>query len=372
MSYRAKKILTAILFLFFGIMVFSKSIRSFFADDTMKLITQHKDKIDTVGAKYKSYVTRKIDEARKMFDELDDGMSQYKYNSQIREDKHFWETKRLGDLEYKNLRNQYLDIFAREEQKLEKVKKTLIEEGITKTDFIKDERYRRAIVYAFEQIGFMFSTHNVKFFTDCDYFGRGKTYGRYEPCNDHRNHKSKQYFDDEDVVKTLSSINQLKKEMGNAFLISDERERVNRITVLHNNISSIYFTEVEGDNEIRLARYATENAAKALLPYKRFIFEILNAQRKLNNKIEIEEFFMSALKRSCVNGYMDNRYISGEKSIKDAIIFCEDWLKDHKNSGSSDRVIGDRIYHSLDYYLSGKTLIKFLESYKDFGVNDNE
>ena len=83
MSYRAKKILTVILFLFFGTMVFSKSMRSFFADDTMKLITEHKDKIDTVGAKHKSYVTRKIDEARKMFDELDDGMSQYKYNSQI-------------------------------------------------------------------------------------------------------------------------------------------------------------------------------------------------------------------------------------------------------------------------------------------------
>jgi 23S rRNA maturation mini-RNase III len=83
MSYRAKKILTAILFLFFGTMVFSKSIRSFFADDTMKLITQHKNKIDTVGAKHKSYVTRKIDEARKMFDELDDGMSQHKYSTNI-------------------------------------------------------------------------------------------------------------------------------------------------------------------------------------------------------------------------------------------------------------------------------------------------
>jgi hypothetical protein len=363
MSYRAKKILTVILFLFFGTMVFSKSIRSFFADDTMKLITEHKDKIDTVGTKHKSYVTRKIDEARKIFDELDDGMSQYKYNSQIREDKHFWETKRLGDLEYKNLRNQYLDIFAREEQKLEKVKKTLIEEGITKTDFIKDERYRRAIVYAFEQIGFIFSTHNVKFFTDCDYFGRGKTYGRYEPCNDHRNHKSKQYFDDEDVVKTLSSINQLKKEMGNAFLISDERERVNRITVLHNNISSIYFTEVEGDNEIRLARYATENAAKALLPYKGFIFEMLNAQRRIN-KSEAEEI----LKKLAFDRCFDEKI----RFFKTPSLFKESPEKKAENACQGSVFNQPHKYYHLDHYISGKTLIKFLESYKDFGVNENE
>jgi len=103
MSYKAKKILTVILFLFFGVVIFSKSMRVFFADDTMKLITQHKEKIDTIGAKHKSYVTKKIDEARKRFDELSDGMSQYKYNSQIKDDKDFWETKRLGDLEYKNL-----------------------------------------------------------------------------------------------------------------------------------------------------------------------------------------------------------------------------------------------------------------------------
>ncbi|WHA05671.1 hypothetical protein N3Z17_07470 (plasmid) [Candidatus Bandiella numerosa] len=372
MSYKAKKILTVILFLFLGTMVFSKSIRSFFADDTMKLITEHKEKIGTVGAKHKSYVTRKIDEARKMFDELDDGMSQYKYGNKIMKDENIWEAKRVGDIEYKNIRNQYLNIFRKEAQQLEKVKNTLRDEGITETDFIQDERYRKAIVYAFEQIGFMFSSHAVRFFTECDQFEADS--GRYTnpQCDTFYNHISKKYFDSGYVSEKLNYLTQLKKEMGNAFLISDERERVNRITVLHNNITSVYFTEVEEDNEIRLARYATENAAKALLPYKRFIFEILNAQRKLNNKIEIEEFFMSALKRSCVNGYMDNRYISGEKSIKDAIIFCEDWLKDHKNSGSSDRVIGDRIYHSLDYYLSGKTLIKFLESYKDFGVNDNE
>ncbi len=364
MSYRAKKILTVILFLFFGTMVFSKSIRSFFADDTMKLITEHKDKIDTVGAKHKSYVTRKIDEARKMFDELDDGMSQYKYNSQIREDKHFWETKRLGDLEYKNLRNQYLDIFAREEQKLEKVKKTLIEEGIAETNFIKDERYRRAIVYAFEQIGFMFSTHNVKFFTDCDYFGRGKTYGRYEPCNDHRNHKSKQYFDDEDVVKTLSSINQLKRELGNAFLISDERERVNRITVLHNNISSIYFTEIEGDNEIRLARYATENAANALLPYKGFIFEMLNAQREIS-KSDADMYLKKLVFDRCINKMKVKFNDTNEEADK----YCKEVTREgniHYNNYRPHK------YYHLDHYISGKTLIKFLESYKDFGVNENE
>ena len=212
----------------------------------------------------------------------------------------------------------------------------------------------------------MFSTHNVKFFTDCDYFGRGKTYGRYEPCNDHRNHKSKQYFDDEDVVKTLSSINQLKRELGNAFLISDERERVNRITVLHNNISSIYFTEIEGDNEIRLARYATENAANALLPYKEFIFEILNAQKNIS-KSEADKFLKQLVWDRCIG----NIKVELEYNEEEAYKFCDERVNHHIEALHSSTYIPIKYCH-LDYSVSGKTLIKFLKSYKDFGVNENE
>jgi hypothetical protein len=366
MSYRAKKILTVILFLFFGLIIFSKSMGALFDNDAMKLITQHKEKIDTIGVKHKSYVTRKIDEARKRFDELSDGMRQYKYNSQIRDDKDFWETKRLGDLKYKDLRNQYLNIFRREEQKLGKIKKTLVEKGIAETDFIKDEGYRRDIVYAFEQIGFMFSTHNVKFFTDCDYFGRGKADGSYEPCNDYRNHKSKQYFDDEDVVKKLNYIDQLKKELGDTFLISDERERVNKITVLHNNISSVYFTEIEEDDEIRIARYATENAAKELIPYKGFIFEILNVQRKIS-KNEAEKYLRNLIFDRCLAEQYDRH--GDNKDYHERLKYCKEVTRKgdiHYNNYKPHK------YYRLDDYVVGKTLIKFLESYKDFGVNENE
>ena len=261
-------------------------------------------------------------------------------------------------MEYKNLRNQYLNIFAREVQELEKVKKILAEERIAETYFIKDKRYRRTIVYAFEQIGFMFSTHNVKFFTDCDYFGRGMTYGRYEPCNNHRNHKSKQYFDDEDVVKKLSSINQLKKELGNAFLISDERQRVNKITVLHKDLSSVYFTEIEEDVEIRMTRYATANAAKALFPYKRFIFEVLNAQRKISQS-EADQFLIKSSFNACINKMIE--WFGNKRTQEGRVESCKTRFKEKPHE-----------YYHLDDYVVGKTLIKFLESYKDFGVNENE
>jgi hypothetical protein len=366
MSYRAKKILTVILFLFFGTMFFSKSIRSFFADDTMKLITAHKEKIDTVGAKHKSYVTRKIDEARKMFDELDDGMSQYKYGNKIMKDENIWEAKRVGDIEYKNIRNQYLNIFRKEAQQLEKVKNTLRDEGITETDFIQDERYRKAIVYAFEQIGFMFSSHAVRFFTECDQFEADSRRHIDPQCDTFYNHISKKYFDSGYVSEKLNYLTQLKKEMGNVFLISDERERVNKITVLHNNISSIYFTEIEKDNEIRLARYATENAAKALLPYKGFIFEILNAQNNIS-KSEADKSLKQLVWDRCIYE-MKTKYSDNDKK---AYKSCDERINDY-STGLYPKKYLPHEYYNLDYYVSGKTLIKFLESYKDFGVNDNE
>ena len=366
MSYKAKKILTIILFIFFGSVIFSKSIRSFFTNDTMKLITQHKEKIDTVGAKHKSYVTRKIDEARKRFDELDDGMSQYKYKSKMMKNENIWEAKRVGDIEYKNIRSQYLNTFKKEEQKLEKVKNTLRGEGIVETDFIQDERYRKATVYAFEQIGFMFSSHAVRFFTECDQFEGGS--GRYiDPqCDIFYNHISKKYFGNGYVSEKLNYLNQLKKELGNTFLISDERERVNKITVLHNNISSVYFTEIEEDDEIRLARYATENSAKALLPYKAFIFEILNVQRKISKK-EAKQFLKKLVWDRCIYE-MKTKF---RDSSKEAYKSCNERINHYSTRLYPKKYLPYDYYH-LDHYVSGKTLIKFLESYKDFGVNDNE
>ena len=367
MSNRAKKILTVILFLLFGLMIFPGLIRSFFYNDTMKVITQHKEKIDTVGAKHKSYVTSKIDEARKIFDELGDGMSQYKYKSKMMKNENIWEAKRVGDIEYKNIRSQYLNTFKKEEQKLEKVKNTLRDEGIIETDFIQNERYRKAVVYAFEQIGFMFSSHAVRFFTECDQFEGGS--GRYinPQCDAFHNHISKKYFKNGYVREKLNYLNQLKKELGNTFLISDERERVNKITVLHKDLSSVYFTEIEEDDEIRIARYATENAANALLPYKGFIFEILNAQRKIS-KNEADQFLKKLAFDRCFN--KTKRFYTTKSPFNES-------PKTRVENACNERIREDTAdkpheYYRLDDYVIGKTLIKFLESYKDFGVNENE
>lgn len=365
MSNRAKKILTVILFLLFGLMIFPGLIRSFFYNDTMKVITQHKEKIDTVGAKHKSYVTSKIDEARKIFDELGDGMSQYKYKSKMMKNENIWEAKRVGDIEYKNIRSQYLNTFKKEEQKLEKVKNTLRDEGIIETDFIQNERYRKAVVYAFEQIGFMFSSNAVRFFTECNQFEGGSGSYTNPQCDTFYNHVSKIYFGRGHVKEKLNYINQLKKELGNAFLISDERERVNKITVLHNNISSIYFTEIEEDDEIRLTRYATENAAEALLPYKEFIFEILSAQKKIS-KNEAREILRKSIFNVCL--YEQYELHADRKTLKERERYCKEESREDDRYSSYK----PHKYYHLDDYAVGKTLIKFLESYKDFGVNENE
>jgi hypothetical protein len=122
-------------------------------------------------------------------------------------------------------------------------------------------------------------------------------------------------------VKKLSSINQLKKELGNAFLISDERQRVNKITVLHNNISSIYFTEIEEDDEVRIARYAIENAAKALFPYKEFIFEILVVQRKIS-KSEAEEYLKKLIFNRCLAEQYDRH--GDNKDSYERLKYCKE------------------------------------------------
>ena len=361
MSYKWKKILTIILFLLFGSFIFSKSLNIFIFNDGLDKIKKHQDKIEGTFQKQKNYVTKRIDESRKLFDDLDDGMDQYKYDSQTHKDKRAWEVKRMGDSDYQDARDKYLNLFAKHKQRLEDIKAKLRAEGIIETDFILDKRYKEEVIYAFEQIAFMFNGDAAEYFTDCDYFDGSS----YQPkCNMYKGRKSKRYYSYGTAQENIDYLENLKKQLGEVYLISNERERGNKITVLHEKISSIYFTEVEKDEYIRWASYAAENAAKALLPYRDFIFEILNAQRKINQK-EAEGYLKKFVYARCVYK-MKTKF---NDTDKEAYEYCN---KVTRKESVHYSIYRPHKYYLLDSYTSGKTLIKFLQSYKDFGVTDDE
>ena len=354
MSYKLKKTLTIILFVLFGVFIFSKSLNIFSFSDGLNKIKKEQARVEGAFQKQKNYVTKRIDESRKLFDELDDGMDQYKFHSKISKDADAWEAKRVGDLQYKRIRNQYLNLFARHEKRLEGIKEKLKAEGIIEADYILDKRYKEEVIYAFEQIAFIFSGDDAEYFTDCDYFE-----DKYNPkCDSFKAQKVKKYYSYGTALENIDYLENLKRQLGEVYLISDERERGNKITVLHQKISSIYFTEVEKDEYIRWANYAAENAAKALLPYRDFIFEILNAQKKIDKK-EAEKYLYKFAFSKCMDE--QNQRHGDNRVYAEKIRSCRDFFKPKPHK-----------YYLLDHYIAGKTLIKFLQSYKDFGVTDDE
>ena len=208
--------------------------------------------------------------------------------------------------------------------------------------------YRMEIVYAFEQIAFVFKDIP-------GYLGEA-------PCCGH--------YVEKWVTKKRNYLNKLRIKLGEVYLLKDDRKRHIKKDVIHKEIAGIYFTEIEEDPEVGYGRSDAEPAVKALLPYKEFIFEIIDAQKRID-KQEAEGFFINALVKSCINKYMNNKYIRGEKTIEEVRSTCERWTKEEP-SPHPRNTSPIRKYHMLDYYLSGKVLIKMLKTYKDFGVQDDE
>ena len=77
------------------------------------------------------------------------------------------------------------------------------------------------------------------------------------------------------------------------------------------------FTEVEEDWGVRWSRSWGDYAAKALLPYKAFIQEIINAQRQIDGK-EAQEYLKENAWGRCIDKYSKHR-LSDNRITKEEV-----------------------------------------------------
>ena len=159
------------------------------------------------------------------------------------------------------------------------------------------EEYRKEIVYAFEQISFVFKDRPPIYLSEnCDYFVNVHA----PECKYYS--KVSGYSNKELVMKKRNYLNNLRIKLGEVYLLKDERKRRNKMKVIHDKIANIYFTEIEKDPEVGYGRSDAELTAKALLPYKEFILEIVDAQKRIDRQ-EAEKFLKEFAYNRCIKTY---------------------------------------------------------------------
>ncbi len=296
-------------------------------------IKQGHDKIEKEYSKHSNYVINRINETRKMMDNLEDRMKRGRYSTELDRDTSQHEINRKGQEIHAKYRDQYIKIFEEQKYKLDDIKKQLRDSGIADDikEYTKFKEYNREVMNTVEDV--LFRWDDFRYYSIIDVFKKCKKFDEssftdYICIQSGGGEGGAGYAgNNDDLKKRLSKYSHLKEKLGEIYLINNERERENKAQVLLKEIMSVHFAHIDEDYNVRYGSSIPLSALKALLPYKDLILEILEAQKHFEVK-----------KVDNVTGIL----------------------------------IPDERYQLLNSNTEIAIFIQLLKEYKDFGVKDND
>ena len=358
------------------------------ANRAKNLITNHASKIEREGGKLKAEVSARIDGIQKAFKEIDAITERSKFDTKLRNENDSFRETQSGNARYESKRQEIFSVLSHNENMLKNLKAKIgANSDNHKKNYIDLPEYRRLIVTIYENIAYIFNENEFLFyFRNCEYF---KIDWRGEAgCV-----RSREYSQYNRPLVRKQEIENLVKKLGDIYLTTSDDERANKTQVIYNDIKKTYFTEVEEDWGVRWARSYGDYAAKALLPYKAFIEEIINAQRQIDVK-EAQEYLKETAWGRCIEQYSQSQLERKARSRKrveelknifpwkgvnvsksenegerNSVHKCEMKLKFPETYRTASTVTQ---YNLLENQTSVRVLLRLMETNKDFGVKDDE
>jgi hypothetical protein len=384
---KANPVKSALILLAIGIgfYIIDSSILS--ANRAKNLITNHASKIEREGGKLKSEVSARIDGVQKAFKEIDAITERFKFDKKLRNENDSFRETQSGNARYERQRQEIFGILSHNEDMLKNLRAKISANSENhKKNYIDFPEYRKLIVTIYENIAHIFNENDsLVFFHNCEYYEKdflGKV-----SCV-----RSREYSHYNRPLARKQEIENLVKKLGDIYLTTSADERANKTQVIYNDIKKTYFSEVEEDWGVRWARSFGDYAAKALLPYKTFIEEIINAQRQIDVK-EAQEYLKENTWGRCIDFYSAKKIKNNTRSIrrtkdlrnnfpwKEAPI-SKSYLEEDEYDRCKGQINGTGVleqgkssvppYNLLENQTSVRVLLRLMETNKDFGVKDDE
>ncbi len=328
------------------------------------------DNINKEYNEHKNYVTGRIDSMRKFMDEMEDSTDQWRFQKRWYGDKkQSLDEQRTIKEEMSAAANSYIKLLDKNRERLMLVKNDLSKfiKNNNISEYCKYESYGEAIVGIVHEITFLFNSGATLNFSECDEY----KYHQYPPRS---NIITICVCDQESPLNDYRGerLDELTRELGEAYLMKNQKDRNNKIIALRNLASEIKFFDAEEDKEVRIGRVYIDYPVKALLPYKEFIFEILEAQKYIDEK-EAQTFLKKIALKRCIKDEIgfwtevrrkkgretekvtENTYVSSDTSgpIKD--VCAESNAVNHLHA-----------YHRLNHHEIGQILIKLLAEHMEY------
>ena len=298
-------------------------------------IKEGHNRIEREYSKHSNYVINRINETRKMMDNLEDSMKRGQYSTELDRDTKQHEIDRKGQEIHAKYREQYIKIFEEQKYKLEDIKKQLRDSGIADDvkEYTKFKEYKREVMNTVEAVLWMFSS-NIKHYSLIEAFTKCKKYEpstwneKYYCIQDGGGEGGAGYAGNNDELQErLSRYKHLKEKLGEIYLINNERGRENKAQVLLKEIRRVHFAHIDEDYNVRYGSTIPLSGLKTLSPYKGLLLEILEAQKHFEVK---------------------------------------------KVDNVTGKLIPDEKYQSLNSNTDIAVFIQLLKEYKDFGVKEND
>ena len=298
----------------------------------------------------------------------------------------FW-----GSLQYESKRQEIFTILSHNENILKNIKANIDKEKEQNHEFAKKyidfPEYRRLIATIYENITYTFDENGfLQYFHNCEFFTKNLSRSKVGCVI------SEEYSQYNRPLERKQEIENLVKKLGDIYLTTSANKRANKTQVIYNDIKKTYFTEVEEDWGVRWARSYGDYAAKALLPYKAFIEEIINAQRHID-VTEAQEYLKENAWGRCIERYskygikdktrsrkrveeLKNNFPWKEKNTAFGRVEeydCDSCQDDIDGTGILDQGKSSVTqYNLLENQTSVRVLLRLMETNKDFGVKDDE
>ena len=368
-----------------GFYLIDSSISS--ANRAKNLITNHASKIEREGGKLKTEVSARIDGVQKAFKEIDAITERFKFDKKLRNENDSFRETQSGNARYERKRQEIFSALSHNENMLKNLKAKIGANSENhKKNYIDLPEYRRLIVTIYENIAHIFDVNeSLAYFEHCDYFESNFNGAASCVIN------FSEYHHYNNPLARKQEIENLVKKLGDIYLTTSADERANKTQVIYSDIKKTYFTEVEEDWGVRWARSYGDYAAKALLPYESFIWEIINAQRQIDVK-EAQEYLKENAWSRCIAFFSKRKIESNERSIKRANELANNfpWKENAVSKGEIEKRHFSECenklnatgfyrgesnisqYNLLENQTSVRVLLRLMETNKDFGVKDDE
>jgi hypothetical protein len=367
-----------------GFYIIDSSISS--ANRAKNLITNHASKIEGEGGKLKAEVGARIDGIQKAFKEIDAITERSKFDTKLRNENDSFRETQSGNARYERKRQEILGVLSHNENMLKNIRARIGANSENhKKNYIDLPEYRRLIVTIYENIAHIFDVNkSLAYFEHCDYFESNFNGAASCVIN------SSEYHHYNHPLARKQEIGNLVKKLGDIYLTTSADERANKTQVIYNDIKKTYFTEVEEDWGVRWSRSWGDYAAKALLPYESFIWEIINSQRQIDVK-EAQEYLKENAWGRCINNHNNYWIKINERTAKRAeeMLHNFPWKEKANYKGRFEandyrdcesRLEGRGLYKEsnitqynlLENQTSVRVLLRLMETNKDFGVKDDE